>query len=534
VSGPVRRPLLFLFVICAAVFIFFPVAANAQALPGFVRVGLTGVNGSGVIKISNGTVSFGYGDNDGAGFIGSAEISGELSAGPADFYYVRIDQYFSDYNSARASAEFFIDLGYEAAVGLIDNGVFAVYLGGYGVEADAAAEANWRQAPLVAPDGRRTALFDGGRAVLIFDNPSKHGRVAGVDGELISIGERRYRGVIELCRNGGAGVTAVNVLGTEDYLCGVVASEMLLGNIEAIKAQAVACRSYYCTQRGVHGPAAYDVCDAPHCQHYLGVEKETADSIRAVMETAGVMAYYNGEVINATYFSSSGGVTANSEDVWANRVPYLRAVTDNYETTGKVWERSFTLGELTELLNKNDARIGNATGVSAESDVSGRVARLTITGTNGSHTLEKEEIRYFFLYSDGGYLESRNFTMAGGVSGVTVYTEIFIADGGTIRGFSGGELYALGAGGTGSAAAIAPGSAVDLFIAGTDQTRNVSLNARRPAASVSTSSGDSVVFYGRGYGHGVGLSQHGAHDMAAAGVNFHEILKHYYTGIEIR
>ena len=529
-----RRLALNLLLIIAIVFIS-PRGARAigSEIPGPVRVGLVSrCENSGEINISNNFISFGYGDAGGS-IIRAADVAGVFSIKPASAYFVRIEEYFNDFFQARTSADRFAASGCEAAVGFLANGSFAVYLCGYDNESSAAAAAvsAGTQATALAPDGRRVALTESGRAFLIFDNPNKYGMVAGANGEPIFLNGRGYRGSVEFYRN-GAGVTAVNVLGVEDYICGVVASEMLLGNDESIKAQAVACRSYFYTRRGVHGSAFYDVCDAVHCQNYLGTEKETERSNCAVMATAGLMAYYDGEVINATFFSSSGGATANSEDVWSNRIPYLRSVADPYENTGKVWERSFTLGELTVLLNKNGASIGEAVGVMIEAVTeAGRVTRLAVNGTNGTHILEREDIRNFFAPSSGGYLESRVFTIAGAEikAGHNIYAAG--ADGVPLSVSVAAGLHALAPDGTIENISARPGEN-KIFIEGADSAESVALGQTPGVTSVST--GDTVTFIGRGYGHGVGMSQHGANAMAEAGFNFYEILKHYYTGIEVR
>jgi len=512
-----------IFFFALAVFLFRPVIANASALPASVRVGLTSsYNNVSEIKIANSAISFGYANME------AAVIYGGFSAVPTDMYYLKTDELFSDYDRARQSAEAYAASGHKACVGFIDSGTYAVYFGGYKTEADAlsANAAIGKQTAVLAPDRRRTALIENSSPVIIFDNLNKHGMISGAGGEFIRLGANFYRGAIELNRNNSNGITAVNVLGTEEYLCGAVASEMLLGNAEAVKAHAVAARSYFATQRGVHG-TVFDVCDSVHCQNYIGAVKETESSNRAVRETSGLMAYYGGEIINATYFSSSGGVTANSEDVWSNTIPYLRSVPDPYEKTAKVWERSFTLSEITVLLQKNGALIGNATGVTIGADASGRVARLTINGTNGSHALEKENIRLFFAPSAGGILESRNFTarVFGGNESGPVNNEIFAIGANIFGALNVSGMHVLRPDGN---IEIAGNFGAEIHAAGVDGIKII--NA---AASVS-SFGETIVFSGKGYGHGVGLSQHGAFAMAEAGFNFREILMHYYTGIEIR
>jgi stage II sporulation protein D len=119
----------------------------------------------------------------------------------------------------------------------------------------------------------------------------------------------------------------VNVLGLEDYVRGVVANELSPGGypaLEAQKAQAIAARTYALRNRGQFMSQGFDLLPTTRSQVYRGLSSEHPLSSRAVDETRGMIATYNGEPINALYTSTCGGRTEASENIFNNAVPYLR------------------------------------------------------------------------------------------------------------------------------------------------------------------------------------------------------------------
>ena len=115
-------------------------------------------------------------------------------------------------------------------------------------------------------------------------------------------------------------------MGMDEYLEGVVPHEMgILPNwpLEALKAQAVAARSYAATTHK-HSAEGADVCTTTHCQVWRSTHYDSTD--RAVQETHGVAARYGGNIIQAFFFGHCDGHTRNSEDVWSGYLPYCRAV----------------------------------------------------------------------------------------------------------------------------------------------------------------------------------------------------------------
>ncbi len=147
--------------------------------------------------------------------------------------------------------------------------------------------------------------------------------------ERLSIGTSPVRGYVEI-RAGVVGVTAVNVLNLEDYLRGVVPNELSPGmfpQIEALKAQAVAARTYALRNLGQYKARGYDICATPACQVYRGFSTEHPLTDQAVAETAGIVAEYRGELVNALYTSTCGGHTEDGSNIFPTQnQAYLKGV----------------------------------------------------------------------------------------------------------------------------------------------------------------------------------------------------------------
>jgi stage II sporulation protein D len=145
--------------------------------------------------------------------------------------------------------------------------------------------------------------------------------------EPVRFNEKPYRGRIEVFANTRGLLTVVNVIGMEDYVRGVVANELSPAGypaIEALKAQAIAARSYAFKNRGQFASQGFDLLPTTRSQVYRGLSSEQPLSTRAVDETRGLIATYNGEPINALYTSTCGGRTEDAENIFKDAVPYLR------------------------------------------------------------------------------------------------------------------------------------------------------------------------------------------------------------------
>ncbi|HLL70881.1 MAG TPA: SpoIID/LytB domain-containing protein [Pyrinomonadaceae bacterium] len=144
----------------------------------------------------------------------------------------------------------------------------------------------------------------------------------------VRFNEKPYRGRLEVFTNLNGSLTVVNVVGLEDYVRGVVPNELSPGGygaLEALKAQAVAARTYAVSNRGQFNAAGFDLLPTIRSQVYGGLSTEHALSTRAVEETRGLIATYRGEPINALYTSTCGGRTEHAENIFGGVVlPYLR------------------------------------------------------------------------------------------------------------------------------------------------------------------------------------------------------------------
>lgn len=142
----------------------------------------------------------------------------------------------------------------------------------------------------------------------------------------ITAKKRWYRGGF-IIENRGGNLVVINDLPLEEYILGVVPSEMpSKWSYEALKAQAIAARSYAIANRGKRASHGYDLKDTPEDQAYGGASSETYSTNRAVIETKGIVVTYNKKVIPAYYSASAGGHTVNSGQIWNKDLPYLRSV----------------------------------------------------------------------------------------------------------------------------------------------------------------------------------------------------------------
>ena len=341
----------------------------------------------------------------------------------------------------------------------------------------------------------------------------------------LAMGSEQYRGVMEFRLSGGR-ITAINVINIEEYLYGVVPLEMAAHfHTEALRAQAVAARTYamHRIHHTSHPGSGFHICDTTCCQSYMGAGREHANSTQAVRDTRGIMIFAPGGTVPllTPYHSSSGGSTDNSENVWGTNVPHLRGVLDTYEQNPRIWSRTYTWAQLTQAVNAQSGapNIGNVTGLTIARTHLGRVQELTFTGTNGQWTATRQTTMSVFNHIDRS-LYSRNFTLAGagGTAG-----NVSITSGVTTRIAPAAGLYIVNRYGQ-----VVRTNVTHVF----DGTTSRRLDGAQTVTTATNPTG--VTINGRGWGHGVGMSQQGANSMAQAGHDFRSILRHYYTGVEIR
>ena len=163
--------------------------------------------------------------------------------------------------------------------------------------------------------------------------PSDRIQTRVLDDPLIKVGDRSYRGEIEVAVNRRGLLNVVNVVPLEEYLRGVVPSEISpvsFPELEALKAQAIAARTYamaHSSTPGFYKDEGFDLTDDARSQVYGGYSAEQPLTNRAVEETRGMVATYGGKPIEALYTSTCGGHTESSEAVFPGQPqPYLRAV----------------------------------------------------------------------------------------------------------------------------------------------------------------------------------------------------------------
>jgi stage II sporulation protein D len=192
--------------------------------------------------------------------------------------------------------------------------------------------------------------------------------------------KHRYRGSIQVDVSAGK-LRAINMVGLEQYLYGVVPSEMpYTWHPEALKAQAIAARSYALATRRT---GAFDLYPDTRSQVYLGIEHEKPSTNAAVNATAGQVVLYDGEVAKTYFFSSSGGRTASAEDVWGEPVPYLVSVPDPYDSISPHHDWGpyvFTGTKLAKMLKMK----GQVVDLQPQLNSSGRIKVLNVIGTKGT------------------------------------------------------------------------------------------------------------------------------------------------------
>lgn len=328
-----------------------------------------------------------------------------------------------------------------------------------------------------------------------------------------------YRGslIIAPGESGSDRLTLYNVLDIEDYLKGVVPREMSPSwPKEALKAQAVAARNY----AKLNMQTNKFLYDTVQHQVYHGKSVESPNSNRAVEETKGLYATYNGSLIYAYYHSSSGGHTENSENVWSSALPYIRAVEDPYDlhsvNPNTSWTETVSKNKVSEaIFPEKDWELIHLR--ITERSATGRVQKMEAVGVNtktGEQRTKQlpEGSPDSLRWALGTTLKSTLFDMKEKSSSVKVK----MADG-QARDFP--ET-------TGMKIRHADG---------TDTVIAYDIIAVRTLSGVeyARTGASEYVFTGRGWGHGLGMSQWGAYKMANDGKTFREILKHYYTGIEI-
>lgn len=225
----------------------------------------------------------------------------------------------------------------------------------------------------------------------------------------------RYRGAIQIAAGSG-GLSAVNALGLEDYVAGVISAEIPASwPTEALRAQAVAARTYAVTTNAGGAADLFTQYADTRSQMYRGVAAETPATSAAVRATAARVVTYQGAPVTTFFFSTSGGRTENIENsfVGSDPKPWLKSVTDPYDTVSPHhrWKtQRMTLSRATTMLGglvKGNLRRIKVT----RRGVSPRIVRADLVGSGGTTSVTGPQLRKAFGLRDT-WISFRAFSTA--------------------------------------------------------------------------------------------------------------------------
>ncbi len=501
----------------------------AYNVPKNIRVGLEyKYKEVSSVPLKNEKIEIGYLDGDSFVSLGEENSNGGYNYTVYSSSYLLIDETYRDLEDAKDTEDKCIREGFKTAI-YCDNNKFSVAVLDTTDSRDVENKTGYKVSKI---NGSPSVYIDGNKTDFIYKNGVYPVIKALDNGEIINLSDRSYRGLLEVGIYTSKGLlTAVNIVPLEEYLYGVLPSEMPASyEKEALKAQAVAARSYTLTRLSVHKDSGYEVCDGINCQVYIGYGNESAVTNSVVDETRGQIAYYNNMPINAVYCASSGGETEDSENVWTNKVEYLRGVTDIYDPK-ETWTRTFTSTDIETILSSKGVNIGKVTDINITQKTElGRVIEIEIIGTNGSKKYSNDSVRSFFRLGNNSIL-SKNFTItkSGGtgvqttvVGNYVTNSDVVNAPTAYVEGLGNIKVYAT-----------------DNYVIGqneplyNEKDGKVFVLGNEPTTQTTGGSYTTFTINGKGNGHGVGMSQKGANGMAKQGFDYQEILKFYYTGIDI-
>ena len=337
---------------------------------------------------------------------------------------------------------------------------------------------------------------------------------------IIKVEDNYYRGYIFFKTHGNE-IIPINYLSLEEYLYGVIPREMpAYFNMEALKAQAIASRTYALHNINKHIGEGYNLCDITHCQVYGGMAGEHERTNKAVDETYGMVIEYYGEIIDAVYHSNSGGHTRDSKEVWGGYLPYLIGVEDKYSegVTNSNWSFSINSSELSKRLINNGIDIGYPLKIEVvERTPSGRVLRIKVLGQYGEEILSESQYKQIFGANN---LRTTWFSIER--EGEFNEKNFYVVD------YNSPSPRTININNSYVIHNVTESKLLDINrLSIIDKNKISTIDNRK-----NLSNGDFVI-YGKGFGHGVGMSQWGANGMANEGYDFYEILKHYYTDVDI-
>lgn len=332
----------------------------------------------------------------------------------------------------------------------------------------------------------------------------------------------RYTGYFEYTRRDQNNITVVNLENIQNYVKGILPYEMSASwHIEALKAQALAARSYAVRHIGSHKSSGFDICNTDHCQVYRGRNRANDNSDRAVDETYGEYVTYDGKICDTVYSASSGGATEDVENVWGTKVDYLRGVFDVYEDLSQasdgVWSYTTTNALLSDYLRqKGYPNDGIVDFYISQYTRMGNVMEITYVDTKGKEIRinRMDRVRSFL----GDKNKSARFSINGKVTGLTA------VNGEGRRTDMGNEsVWAVGA----------DGVPQQLLLNSSVYIMSAQGAVTLPTIEQTNIEKGTYIVNGTGNGHSVGMSQQGARSMAELGFTYQQIIQFYYTGVTI-
>ena len=371
-------------------------------------------------------------------------------------------------------------------------------------------------------------------------------------GGFLTFNGRSYRGTLMITQKAGL----LNVVDVEQYLYGVLPAEVGASwHMQALRAQAICARTYAIKRSMTRANRGYDVVDTDADQVYKGQGIETAKTTQAVQSTAGEIITYGKEIADAYFHSDSGGHTANIKDVWGQSVPYLTGVPEvvGYKSPTATWSAKISAAKIQSAITKiTGTDIGAIREIQvSEVDEGGRAVTMNFIGTKGSKTVKASQFR---TAVDPRTLKSTMFTPSGGAfkAGDTTTPSGLVAKNTGSQAnpneLSFEELQGIAqmtAEGVFTTTELMdmltnPAKQKNYYQTGMNRSGKNKAQAKpaeKPKNKYGYSiekSGNEFVFYGRGWGHGVGMCQWGAMAMAEQGWDAEKILAHYYPGTSVR
>ncbi len=528
---------LFVAVLLILLQVMWAVPVQAELIPAAqeVRVGLTSLySGKKTLTIQNTELGYGY-------CVGNTYLQEMILESRDGFTFTPVNGYFvaesvtyASYQAAEQAAEKYRELGVEAYPGSIYQCSWRVYFGNAVKYTEAEQKVQALENLMgtnvfeILPGSNYRIQMTGSFGTLLIDVDEHYAypqfrpvTVYEKNVRCVDMGNRVYRGRMEIGRYNKSTLTAVNIVPLEEYLYGVVPSEMpSTWHTEALKAQAVCARSYGLMKAGYGGDSdakkGYKIVDTVSSQVYKGYLAESIAANQAVDATRGEMVYYNNKAVSTYFFSTSGGSTEDSSDVWSVNLPYLKRVPDLKEQNAsrEVWQETRTLEEIRQAMESQGILLDGLKDlqITGYSD-SHRVLALNVFDGNRFLTLQGTTIRTLLnLYStkfkivrQGDTPDKVSILSAGGMTTGRI-SELYIA--------------------SAEVTAKASSELAQYVVQSADNRSNYPRTA--PAEK------DEILFAGMGYGHGVGMSQYGAKGMAEAGYTYKEIIEYYFTGAYVK